>query len=52
MKLFTIIQKNFRIFTRSRISALIIFLGPLLLVSLIGKTEKKTIVECLIASTG
>lgn len=36
MKLFSIIQKNFRIFLRSKVSALIIFLGPLLLVSLIG----------------
>ena len=36
MKLFTIIEKNFKIFIRSKISALIILLGPLLLVSLIG----------------
>lgn len=36
MKLFTIINKNFKIFIRSKVSALIIFLGPLLLVSLIG----------------
>jgi len=35
-KLFTIVQKNLRIFMRSRVSAFIIFLGPLLLVSLIG----------------
>ncbi len=36
MKLFTIIEKNFKIFIRSKISALIILLGPLLLVSLVG----------------
>lgn len=36
MKLFSVIQKNFKIFIRSKVSALIIFLGPLLLVSLIG----------------
>src|SRR3990167_10513104 len=36
MKLFTIIEKNFKIFRSSKISALIILLGPLLLVSLIG----------------
>lgn len=42
MKLLSIVQKNFRIFTRSRISALIIFLGPLLLVSLIGMSFSNT----------
>lgn len=36
MKLLKIIEKNFKIFIRSKVSALIIFLGPLLLVSLIG----------------
>ncbi len=36
MKLFTIIQKNFKVFIRSKVSAFIIFLGPLLLVSLVG----------------
>lgn len=36
MKLLRIIEKNFKIFIRSKVSALIIFLGPLLLVSLIG----------------
>jgi len=42
MKLFTIIQKNFKIFSRSKVSALIIFLGPLLLVSLIGMSFSNT----------
>lgn len=51
MKLFTIIQKNFRIFTRSRISALIIFLGPLLLVSLIGLSFSNTQVPGLTVGT-
>ncbi len=42
MKLLTIIQKNFRIFIRSKVSALIIFLGPVLLVSLIGLSFSNT----------
>ncbi|MBN2420719.1 ABC transporter permease [Candidatus Woesearchaeota archaeon] len=42
MKLFSIIQKNFRIFIRTKVSALIIFLGPLLLVSLIGLSFSNT----------
>ncbi len=41
-KLFSIIQKNYRIFIRSKVSALIIFLGPLLLVSLIGLSFSNT----------
>lgn len=42
MKLFTIIAKNFKIFFRSKVSAFIIFLGPLLLVSLIGMSFSNT----------
>ena len=36
MKLLNIIQKNFKILFRSKISALIVFLGPLLLILLVG----------------
>lgn len=42
MKLLTIIQKNFKILIRSRASALVIFLGPLLLVSLLGMAFSNT----------
>jgi ABC-2 type transport system permease protein len=42
MKLFAIMQKNFKILLRSKVSALIIFLGPLLLVSLIGLSFSNT----------
>ena len=51
MKLFTIIQKNFRIFIRSKVSALIIFLGPLLLVSLIGMSFSNSQIPGLTVGT-
>ncbi|MBN1544806.1 ABC transporter permease [Candidatus Woesearchaeota archaeon] len=36
MKLFELIKKNFRLLVRSKASSLVIFIGPLLLVSLLG----------------
>jgi ABC-2 type transport system permease protein len=42
MKLLKIIQKNLKILTRSKASALIIFLGPLLIVSLLGLAFSNT----------
>ncbi|HME87570.1 MAG TPA: ABC transporter permease [Candidatus Nanoarchaeia archaeon] len=51
MKLFSIIQKNFKIFIRSKVSALIIFLGPLLLVSLVGISFSNTALPGLTVGT-
>ena len=36
MKIFEIVKKDFKILIRSKLSALIILLGPLIIVSLIG----------------
>ncbi len=36
IKLFELIKKNFKLLVRAKVSALIIFIGPLLLVSLLG----------------
>jgi ABC-2 type transport system permease protein len=42
MNLFSIISKNFKIFLRSRMSALIIFVAPLLIVLLVGTAFNST----------
>jgi len=50
IKLFELIKKNFKLLLRAKISALIIFIGPLLLVSLLGLAYSQSSIFTLSAS--
>ena len=50
VKLIELVKKNFRLLVRSKISALVIFVGPLLLVSLLGLAYSQSSTFTLTAS--
>jgi len=50
LKLFELIKKNFKLLVRAKVSALVIFIGPLLLVSLLGLAYSQSSTFTLTAS--